>query len=197
MSHERIYALVEDNHVVVYPLTVADINARANPVESYYPCFFGTQRPTPTLTHKVIVDPIVIGPAVFVQESVETKTIEELFVDLHAIATSYDEANQPYLDRSKIDPEMYTAFLEIVRIEVQSRMDAFAKTRGYDDMKSLCNYGASTDPIYLAEGQRGIYLRDTIWRELFSYFEGIVNGTEPIPAQWADIEAHYPALTWE
>lgn len=48
MSHERIYALVEDNHVVVYPLTVADINARANPVESYYPCFFGTQRPTPT-----------------------------------------------------------------------------------------------------------------------------------------------------
>ena len=197
MSHERIYALVEDNHIVAYPLTVTDINARATPTESYYPCFFGSNRPTPSLTHKVVVEPIVIGPAVFVQESLAVKTIEELFADLHAIATSYDEAGQPYLDRAKIEPAMYTAFLEIVRIEVQARMDAFAKTRGYDDMKSLCNYGTSTDPIYQAEAARGIYLRDTIWRELFIYFEGIVDGTQPIPSAWTDIEAHYPALTWE
>lgn len=197
MSHERVYAQVEDHKIVAYPVTVEDINVRGSPSDTYYPCFFGPSRPTPNLTHKVVSEPVLIGSAVFVQESMAVKSIGELFVDLYTAAISYDEANQPYLDRSKIEPAMYTAFLEIVRIEVQNQMDAFAKTRGYDDMKSLCNYGASTDPIYLAEGQRGIYLRDTIWRELFSYFEGIVNGTEPIPAQWADIEAHYPALTWE
>lgn len=190
-------ALVEDGRITAYPLTVADINARATPAESYHLCFFGSNRPKASLTHKVVAEPFLIGSAVFVQESLAIKTVEELFVDLYTAAISYDEANQPYLDRSKIEPAMYTAFLEIVRIEVQNQMDAFAKTRGYDDMKSLCNYGASTDPIYLAEGQRGIYLRDTIWRELFGYFEGIVDGTQPIPTEWADIEAHYPALTWE
>lgn len=197
MTQAAIYALVEDGQVTLYPLSIDDINARANPAESYYLCFFNTNRPQETLTHKVIQSPIYIGTAVFVSETVETKNIDELFAELHAVATSYDEAGQPYLDRTKVSPEMYTAFLEIVRIEVQNRMDAFAKTRGYDDMKSLCNYGTSTDPIYQAEAARGIYLRDTIWRELFTYFEGIVNATEAIPSEWADIEAHYVPLTWE
>lgn len=197
MPHELTYGLVADNKVVLYPLTLADINQRNDPTESYYICYYDPNRPQETLTHKVVPSPVLVGTAIFVSEKIVTRNITELFEELYAIATSYDENNQPYLDRAKIEPEMYTAFMEIVRIEVQAEMDAFAQTRNYDDMKSLCNYATSIDPTFQAEAQRGIYLRDTIWRELFTYFEGIVEGTMPIPTNWDEIRSHYPALTWE
>ena len=99
MSHDRT---IEDGRITAYPLTVADINARATPAESYHLCFFGSNRPKASLTHKVVAEPFLIGSAVFVQESLAIKTVEELFVDLYTAAISYDEANQPYLDRSKM-----------------------------------------------------------------------------------------------
>lgn len=133
MSHELTYGLVRDNQVILYPLTITDINQRNDPTESYLICYYDPHRPVETLTHKVIQAPVLVGTAIFVSERIETKNVTELFEQLHATATSYDENNQPYLDRTKVGPEMYTTFLEIVRIEVQAQMDAFAKMRVFRD----------------------------------------------------------------
>ena len=53
MSHDRT---IEDGRITAYPLTVADINARATPAESYHLCFFGSNRPKASLTHKVVAE---------------------------------------------------------------------------------------------------------------------------------------------
>ena len=78
----------------------------------------------------------------------------------------------------------------------QARLDAWAKTRNYDGILSLCTYATSTVPQFAAEGQRGVDLRDATWAALYAILAQVEAGTRPLPASFAAIEGELPALTW-
>lgn len=195
----KTYALVSDNEVVLYPLTIEDINQRNDPTETYLECYYapGSIRPIAALTDKVIETPMLLGRVVYVQEKLVKKTIDEMFDYLHEVATSYDENQQPYLDRSLISLELFQAFEVIIKIHVQKMLDDFALTRDYDDIKSACDYITSSVQRYRDEAARALYLRDAIWPMLFDRYNGIIAGTYPIPNSWSDIAQYLPELTWE
>ena len=84
---------------------------------------------------------------------------------------------------------------EIV-IATQQRLDAFAQTRNYDGILSLCTYATSALPKFQVEGQYGVTIRDATWAKLYEMLAEITSGTRPIPGGFADVEPELPILEW-
>lgn len=79
----------------------------------------------------------------------------------------------------------------------QKRLDDFAASRGYDGILSLCTYATDPDPVYSAEGQRGVTLRSTTWATLRNLQREILAGQRPLPSSWEELDGLLPPLTWE
>ena len=79
---------------------------------------------------------------------------------------------------------------------VQERLDTFAQTRGYDGIMSASSYATSTDPIFKAEGERAVALRDATWRACYNLLNEVLSGNRSVPTL-EEVFAELPELTWE
>lgn len=96
------------------------------------------------------------------------------------------EATLPSVERTR--SEIVTA--------TQQRLDAFARTRNYDGILSLCTYATDTNPKFAAEGQYGVTARSATWATLYTILAEVEAGIRPVPSGYADIEPDLPALAW-
>lgn len=78
----------------------------------------------------------------------------------------------------------------------QARLDAFARTRNYDGILSLCTYATSPTAKFAAEGQYGVEARDATWAKLYEMLDEVQDGMRPMPTGFADVEPELPALAW-
>lgn len=193
-----VYALVKGDEVLLFPLTMEDITQRNAPNELYLRCYYDapSRRPVPKLSQTVKQSPRLLGAAVYVDEVLETKGIDDLFVHLHEVATAVDGEGKQYLKLSLITNEVFQAFEETIKYHVQKKMDDFATTRGYDDLKSVCNYTSSTILKYKKEAEHCVNIRDLTWTILHSHLKGVIVGSIPVPTKWDDIASALPPLDW-
>lgn len=80
--------------------------------------------------------------------------------------------------------------------QVQSRLNLFARTRGYDDIVTACSYSLSLDPIFKLEGQRCVELRDATWKKLYEIIAEIGEKRRSFTNNFKDIEIELPSLSW-
>lgn len=78
---------------------------------------------------------------------------------------------------------------------VQDRLDAFARTRGYDSILSACTYATSTQARFQAEGAYCVQARDAHWAACYAVLAEVQAGTRAMPTV-AEVLAAMPALTW-
>lgn len=78
---------------------------------------------------------------------------------------------------------------------IQQRLDAFARTRGYDGILSAASYVTSTNAQFAKEGQYCVGARDATWAKGYEVMAAVQAGTRPMPT-WAELEAELPALAW-
>lgn len=90
----------------------------------------------------------------------------------------------------------YSNFETIVQIYVQNKLDAFAKTRGYESILSACTYATSSIDSFRIEGQRCIVLRDGMWAKAFQILNDCFSGARPIYESIEPVEAEFPRLSW-
>lgn len=76
-------------------------------------------------------------------------------------------------------------------------LDQFAQSRGYDNIISVTTYVNSTNPDYVTEANRAIYLRDVWWTQLTTMMNEVLEGTRPLPATFDELASELPALTWD
>ena len=79
---------------------------------------------------------------------------------------------------------------------IQSRLDALAQSRGYDNIVSVCSYKDSPNPKFKAEADRAILLRDTTWTKCYEILNDVVDGKREIPTL-DEILSELPELTWD
>lgn len=120
-------------------------------------------------------------------------------LDAYAPAIAAWEAARQVLDAPPPPPPAPTVedvFAQAV-VYTQKRLDDFAASRGYDGILSLCTYATDPDPVYSAEGQRGVTLRSTTWAALRNLQREILAGQRPLPSSWEELDGLLPPLTWE
>jgi hypothetical protein len=95
------------------------------------------------------------------------------------------------INQQKVAEKLVAGFAE----KVQARLDAFARTRGYDGILSACTYATSTNPKFAAEGQHCVQARDATWAKCYEILNAVQAGERQIPT-WEELEAELPPLEW-
>lgn len=78
---------------------------------------------------------------------------------------------------------------------IQKHLDAFAHTRGYDDMKSLVGYAGDPHPPFALEGDYGKAARSATWVAARDILADVEGGRREAPTI-AELLAELPALVW-
>jgi len=198
VSGLETFARIVDRQIVQFPMSFDDINARETPTDVYFPCYYSDAAAplTPLYSELLLEFPQIIGNAVFVTRTLRKKTIEEMFQSLRDTVGEEVEPGVWFIDRSLITPDIFMAFYEVIQIKTQETLDAFARTRSYDDLRSLCTYVWSGIPKFQEEAERAVYLRDLTWVTLNQYFNEVQAGVQPVPTSWLSIQNLLPELTW-
>jgi hypothetical protein len=79
--------------------------------------------------------------------------------------------------------------------KVQSRLDTFARARGYDGILSACTYVTSTVSKFAAEGQYCVQARDATWAKCYEILNAVQSNQLPVPT-WEELESEPPVLQW-
>lgn len=80
-------------------------------------------------------------------------------------------------------------------LEIQKRLDVFARTRNYDGILSSCTYATSLIPKFKAEGQYAVEARDNTWAAAYELLAEVEAGTRPMPTL-DEVIAALPVLVW-
>ena len=95
------------------------------------------------------------------------------------------------------DQEVYMlASEEQLELDCQKRLDAFAQTRGYDNINSACSYSNSSNPKYKLEGDCAVEKRDATWEKLYTIFQEVREGLRPSIRCFRDIIDELQTLEW-
>ena len=95
------------------------------------------------------------------------------------------------------EPEVIENLISAFQKTIDSRLNDFVRSRGYDNIVSACTYLNSSITKYAIEAQRCIDLRSNIWNIGTKILDDIKTKKRPIPSSIEEIEKELPQLTWE
>lgn len=180
-----MYALIKDGTIVAFPYGAAQL-MRDNPQVSFPQpmsdkvlASFGVLPVTddaPPAVNPATHRPAILAP---VQEAGQ-------WVRHYQLVPLTAEETQAY----------YADLKNSISAAAQARLDAFARTRDYDGILSVCSYAGSAIPRFRDDGLYCAGVRDATWAALYAIMAEVEAGTRPVPAGFADIEADLPALAW-
>lgn len=78
---------------------------------------------------------------------------------------------------------------------VQTRLDTFAKGRGYDGIMSATTYVSSTVPRFVSDANSAIVARDTTWQKCYEVLGEVTSGARPAPSV-EELLSELPELVW-
>lgn len=182
-----MFALIQGGVVTQYPYTVTDARI-ANPHVSFpiqpddeslaalgvMRVFATTAPPADQATQKVVE-----------QHPLFNETTQQWEQDWQVVALTAAELQSR-------DAALYEGIVDATQV----RLDAFARSRGYDSILSACTYATSSVAKFATEGQYCVDARDATWDALLTMLAEVQAGTRPRPAGYANIEPELPALVW-
>ncbi len=190
----NIYAKVTNGKVVEYPVSELHIHNRSQPKSMYTLCKKDTK---PTITsQQYLTETLEVTPnLVLVHYNVVDKTLQQL-LDGFKDPSSNTLINPTPLNISAISTADIAKVSELTNIHVQTLLDDFAVTKGYDNINSTISYLNSTVLAYSTEAATASALRDNVWSTLNTYLTDVTAGTLPLPLKVSDIEAVLPTFVW-
>jgi len=78
---------------------------------------------------------------------------------------------------------------------IKTLLDETARSRGYDDIISLCSYAVSENPAYRAEALAAIAWRDAVSACMVEIIDGIKSKNRSAPTRAAFLAA-LPTINW-
>lgn len=205
MIDEQIYAKVTDGKVTEFPVKESYIIARGQSTAAYTKCVFDPRPDVPEFynlaTKTSVVTPTSGSAYVRVTYDVLPMALEQV-LQLLPNASKYGRMQNIPLNYETTyggtlpSQTLFEKVVSMVRDRTQENLDAFAKTRSYDDIKSAAAYSDSVVPKYHDEGNFCKVLRDTTWAALEIYTEKVLASQVVLPYRWDLIAAELPKMEW-
>jgi hypothetical protein len=85
---------------------------------------------------------------------------------------------------------------EEARRAVRSRINAVARSRGYDDGNSLASYASDPNPVWAAEAAAFIAWRSAVWSLVIGLMEAVEAEEAEPPEDIAALMALLPEINW-
>lgn len=183
-----IFARVEGNRVIEYPITIAEIKARRMPFNYFRQVAFEDRVNAPDF-HRVVEAIRLERDTPVVSYSVEPLTIQEILDKLWE--------GKETLSPAEVPPQAVSTLFSLASGIITKRLDDFAKTKDYDNIVSLCSYVDDPDPVLDKEGRRGRFLRSQAWGSLRDYQNKVLAGSLPIPRSEKELLSCVIEFTWE
>lgn len=188
-----IYARVQGNQVIEYPVTNATIEARGHSVNQYYPVRI-TEDTFSDEAGKIAVREIKVENGwVVVNNSVRDKTLEEA---ISFFRKSYEEDKWiPYTSKEVPIGEL-NYFQTKLAEEAEARLEAVVKER-YSSLDTLLGrYANSSNPVWKKEAAFIQAALDALWARLLEYFHGLSVGITPLPVDASELKELMKAPSW-
>lgn len=182
-----MYALVENQTVVQYPYSLNQFRA------SYPNTSFPANITDVELSAYGVVRIILTGQPTYNQL---TQSVRETTPAYSAQRSRWEQVWEIVEASAEEVEARKQAIKAQITADVQNRLDAFAQSRGYDNIVSACSYATSQHPKYGPEGRYCVNAREQTWDALFAIEAEVIAGTRPMPTGYDDIESELPPLVW-
>lgn len=154
-----------------YPLSPSDLTGTGYALYEY------KDKPTPEWNQKVVEAPMMLNSNGIYEQ-------QWSIVDLEG--PELEAATNARIESIKNG---------IIQTE-QQQQDAFARTRGYDDIKSATSYAGCDVPKFDAEGVYCKNIRAQRWAALYVIMDQVIAGARPMPQSHQEIASELPTMIW-
>lgn len=186
-----------------YPVTEMQIRELfpnvSFPVPFVPPSNFAPVFPVPQPSYNPVLQAVVEGKPALTEKGHYEQAWDVIdrftdYTDADGVFHSKEEQEAAAIAADKA--QKAEALTSSIVAATQLRLDAWAKTRNYDGILSLCTYATSTVSKFADEGQAGVNARDATWAKLYQILDNVKQGLRPAPSGYDEIEPELPALTW-
>ena len=81
-------------------------------------------------------------------------------------------------------------------LAAQTYLDSFAKTKGYDNIRSAISYLNDPYPQFAADALVALHWRSAVWQKAIEIETAVKNGTQECPKSVEEFLALLPNLSW-
>lgn len=104
--------------------------------------------------------------------------------------------NNRYVEGWKYIPKTEEQIIQTFTSVIQSKLDEFARTRGYDNIFTACTYITSPNTKFALEAQDCVDLRDAMWAQCYQILAEVKANIRPMPVSIDALLAELPVLVW-
>lgn len=194
----KIYAKVVNGKIVEFPVQDYHIVNRNESFELYTP-LQESPAPEDKEFYVTVSEPFLLGGKLYLKYEQIPMPLEELLKMAHKEAYPDHPEDQPLPDVkvSQVRPELVEQVMESMRVRFQTRLDALAKERHYDDSASLlARYSNSTMERFKKDADHMQILVDHGWLRLIEFGENLMANDGVIPKSVVDVDNITPVLSW-
>jgi hypothetical protein len=191
----ELFARVHNDKVVEFPISRMQIVNSGEQVSYFYPVRFSRKPKTIPAYHfaKEVLE--IMDDYVQVNYAITPIGLDQLLIRVYHPGGVLNDTFES-VTAGNVEPALYTAFIESIKVEVQAKLDKFAQERGYDDMVSCITYRDSAVNQFRNDANRCITIRDNTWATLYAYLAEVQAGTKPVPKNRTYFMSLLPATTW-
>lgn len=193
---DKVYGRVEGDKVVEYPVYPIHIKTRAHPLSMYVEVLFDKRPEIPEF--------FSLKENVYVERGDIRVSYDVLPFPLHTLLrlATEDSNNIDLLEAkdvlaSEVDQALVKRIVTLINGYIQTKLDAFANERGYDNVVTLISYETSGVKEYKADAKKGKEMRDQVWSATTAYVNDILADAKPIPKSITEIDEALPSIAWE
>lgn len=192
-SAVKVYARVQGNRVIEYPVTSATIEKRGHSVSQYHTVI---EEPV-TLSSEagMIIDTsmTIENQAVRIKHVYREKTLEEM---IFFFRKAFENGTWVPFNYADVPVGEVKAFQKKLGQAATDAMDAVVKER-YDSLDALLSrYSNSSNPVWKKEALFFQAAVDGLWTKLISYFQELAASKTALPVSLKDVEALIKAPSW-
>lgn len=181
-----MYALIVDGVPSRYPYTATDL-IRDNPSVSF---------PSGVLSDALLAEWGVVALVEKPKPAYDSRTQKVVPAAPIQISGKWTERWQVVAMTPEETSQAMQALQASIVSATEQRLDSFAQTRNYDDIKSASDYAGCSVLKFSVEGQYCKDKRAETWARMYQLLAEIQSGTRPVPRGYEDIESELPVLAW-